>query len=338
MTELEKPQYLYRGLTINYKILQDFKFYGYDIVPYYEPLIDEYGRKTVEDGNEYGIYMTDYKNMAYNAYGRVRSQGTIIKKGVTYGKTQEGVKIPNIGLVYKINTDGMDVHIPWIKTQLQGHYNNGFIGNEWITERIPAQNYEIEHIMIGDDALHDEEVIDTTDIKTAEQVLRQKIEQRKARLEILVQELEKLPERKRNLLRNDDMQILKELFGENGVAYLDMQDINVATGKDCIRYLTAVFYNQNKEQIDFEPLSRIKKIDLKIQENTIENVIALIQEEIQKVQNSRQNFINRNIEAGQPYDTINFDKSELLFQKFLVELYKKIGNNVMPEELKRNNR
>lgn len=39
----EKPQYLYRGIKLNYELLQQLQLYGVEIKPHYEPLIDQYG-------------------------------------------------------------------------------------------------------------------------------------------------------------------------------------------------------------------------------------------------------------------------------------------------------
>ena len=67
----EKPKVLYRGVTISYDLLKDFHFDGYPLVPPNEPKIDAQGRKTVGDGNEYGVYMTDNFAMADYAYGNL---------------------------------------------------------------------------------------------------------------------------------------------------------------------------------------------------------------------------------------------------------------------------
>ena len=54
-----KLQCLYRGKKLNCDSLCKVKFYGVTMKPYYEPHINEYGRETVLDGNEYGVYMSD---------------------------------------------------------------------------------------------------------------------------------------------------------------------------------------------------------------------------------------------------------------------------------------
>ena len=53
------PKYLYRGIVIDYSDLRGLKLTGVDMKLPYEPYIDEKGRKTVHDENEYGIYMSD---------------------------------------------------------------------------------------------------------------------------------------------------------------------------------------------------------------------------------------------------------------------------------------
>ena len=64
-----KPSVLYRGLKVDYNSLQNFEFSGVDLKVNYAPIIDQYGRKTVTDGNEYGVYMSDHLSIVTSPYG-----------------------------------------------------------------------------------------------------------------------------------------------------------------------------------------------------------------------------------------------------------------------------
>ena len=149
-----KPKYLYRGVIVSENILKTKPLFGVDLVPPNPPKYDEQGRKTVGDGNEYGVYMSDYKEVATNAYAAVRmSDGTPLNSNVRIGDRFLKVAVPAVGIVYKISTDGLDVHKPWITSELKGHYNNGFMGDEWIAERIPVSNYVVEKVIVGEEIL-----------------------------------------------------------------------------------------------------------------------------------------------------------------------------------------
>ena len=78
------------------------------------------------------------------------------------------LKIPTVGIIYKINTDGLDIDILWIASRIMGHYNNGFRSDEWIAKYIPPINYSVMEAIIGPDFLYDVESVDVTDMVVAE--------------------------------------------------------------------------------------------------------------------------------------------------------------------------
>ena len=164
----DRPEYLYRGMRIRYDELKDFVFSGIDMELPYEPYIDGQGRETVRDGNEYGIYMSDNPKVAEYTYGNATNNpdDTYIEPRIMIGnRGNEFIKIPAIGICYKISTQGLDIRKPWINSILQCVYNNGLTGDEWITDKIPAENYEIMSVQIGKDLLHDEQYLNLSDIE-----------------------------------------------------------------------------------------------------------------------------------------------------------------------------
>ena len=78
-----KPSVLYRGIKVNYNNLQNFEFSGVDLKVNYKPIIDQYGRKIVTDGNEYGVYMSDNLSMVTSAYGNLHHDGIPIHNNFT---------------------------------------------------------------------------------------------------------------------------------------------------------------------------------------------------------------------------------------------------------------
>ena len=131
-----KPNVLYRGLKINYNSLQDFNFFGIDLKVNYAPIIDQYDRKTLTDGKEYGVYMFDNLNMVKYVCGDLHHDGVPIHNNLSINN--ERLMIPSVAIIYQINTDGLDIRKPFISEQLKGRYNKSFQGDEWIADIVPA--------------------------------------------------------------------------------------------------------------------------------------------------------------------------------------------------------
>ncbi|MBO6233030.1 MAG: hypothetical protein J6N78_03100 [Clostridia bacterium] len=262
--ENNRPEYLYRGMCIRYDELKDFIFSGIDMELPYQPYIDEQGKETVHDGNEYGIYMSDNPKVAEYAYGNAtnKGDGTYIEPRISIGnRGTEFIKIPAIGVCYKISTQGLDIRKPWISSALQGVYNNGLKGDEWITNKIPAENYEIMSVQIGKDLLHDEQYIDLNDIENIKEKTTQILEQRKARLELFAQEMSKIPEQQRKEFGLGHLEIFKEIYGENGFYYMEnIDEIDTSSNIGMIRFLMANVYKNNAESIDFGTLLYLQDI------------------------------------------------------------------------------
>lgn len=263
------PKYLYRGMHIRYDELKDFVFSGIDMELPYEPYIDSQGKETVRDGNEYGIYMSDNPKVAEYAYGNATNNpdGTYIEPRISIGnRGTEFIKIPAIGVCYKISTQGLDIRKPWISSALQGVYNNGLKGEEWITDKIPAENYEIMSVQIGKDLLHDEQYIDLNDTENIKEKTTQILEQRKARLELFAQEMSKIPEQQRKEFGLGHLEILKEIYGENGFYYIEnIDEIDTSSNTGMIRYLMANVYKNTVGSIDFGTLLYLQDIKEKVE-------------------------------------------------------------------------
>jgi hypothetical protein len=132
----ERPKKLYRGFDIRPNDLSR------DIFDQAHTPMESSGidgeRRT--DGNEVGVYMSTNPAMVICAYGNGISANSKIdaKRHNTSRGFQDRLLLPGIGIILEIDTEGLDIRKP--KTPM-GHYNNGFIGDEWITDKLEATHY-----------------------------------------------------------------------------------------------------------------------------------------------------------------------------------------------------
>lgn len=210
------PKNVYRGMTMPYETFARLDFES-DLVPNEPPIIDEKGRKVVGDGNEYGVYMTDNEQLAIDTYGNPdHNHGKTLGTVRLFGGENLTISEPSFGVIYKIDTENTDIHKPWITDYLKGHYNNGYQGEEWVSEHIPKENYEVSSITIGNDILHDKENMSNA---TKEEI-KARYEERKHHLERLCSDIgQSLPPELRFLPKRDLVKKLKEIYGDGGTAY-----------------------------------------------------------------------------------------------------------------------
>ena len=226
----EVPKFLYRGIKVKLQDIAGFDFKG-DITPYYESKTDDFGREIVRDGNEYGIYMSDNKRVAMGVYGKPDiTDGTIIIKiGL-----DDYLRYPCIGIVYEIDTDNILVRRPWITGYLKEVYNNGFQGNEYITDFIPRESYKIIRITIGEDYLHKSLKIDVDDLDKCILKLQDEIKKRITDINNFASYVKNMPKGKQmSLSMYKDLMV--DLFGSNGIANRD--DFALNDDKDGLDFL-----------------------------------------------------------------------------------------------------
>lgn len=302
-----KPDILYRGRRIRYERLQNFKFTGVDLRVTYPPIIDEYGRKTVTDGNEYGVYMSDNLSMVQQAYGKSHNDGTIIHKNLEiYNRT---IMIPAVAIIYKIDTKGLDIREPFITSYLKrGHYNNGMVGTEWIADVIPANNYSLNRVRIGEDILHEEEEIDLSKTQDVEKLVKEIVEGRKQRLEIFAEDMEKLSPMQRRRIGESELNILKSIYGENGLYYIDENNLNTNNVEEMLKYLAIKSFRQSLPNIDFQTLKYINS--LKGQVINTDSIIETLKNDAIKNGQDKIAFVERKKKEGVPYVTSKFDSQE----------------------------
>ena len=301
-----KPSVLYRGIKVDYNSLQNFEFSGVDLKVNYAPIIDQYGRKTVTDGNEYGVYMSDNLHMVTSAYGDLHHDGLPIYNNLSI--YNERIMIPSVAVIYQISTEGLDVRKPFISEQLKGHYNNGFQGDEWITDIVPADNHTLYRVRIGADILHDAENIDLSKTDDISEQVKQKLEMRKYRLEAFANAMERMPPMKRNAIGRDELNILKSIYGKNGLKYINEDSLITSNVDGMLRYLVAKTFKQNESDIDFQTIRYIN--GLKGQAISIDSIIEILKNDKIKNMQDKVAFEERKKQEGVPYVTSKFDKQE----------------------------
>ena len=301
-----KPSVLYRGIKVDYNNLQNFEFSGVDLKVNYAPIIDQYGRKTVTDGNEYGVYMSDNLHMVTSAYGDLHHDGLPIYNNLSI--YNERIMIPSVAVIYQISTEGLDVRKPFISEQLKGHYNNGFQGDEWITDIVPADNHTLYRVRIGADILHDAENIDLSKTDDISEQVKQKLEMRKYRLETFVNAMERMAPMKRNAIGRDELNILKSIYGKNGLKYINEDSLITSNVDGMLRYLVAKTFKQNESDIDFQTIRYIN--GLKGQAISIDSIIEILKNDKIKNMQDKVAFEERKKQEGVPYVTSKFDKQE----------------------------
>lgn len=345
MSSNNMPKQLYRGIVIPYTMLEEVAFGDIDLVPPKGPIIDDQGRKNDLSDNEYGLYMSDNESMVDGAYGTVKNKfGIPIQGNLVIGFSQMEIKIPGIAIKYEINTEGIPIRIPRITKYLEGSYNGGYAGNEWIADKVPVNNYRITKISIGKDILHDTEDVEIIngDIKEAKEKTKKIIEMRKYRLESLANELIKMSEDQRRNISPTKMEVLKDIFGPNGVRYINVNNINISTNAGKIQCLLALFYNRSPGTIDYKTLEyietlkqRLFKLNTSDLAETLNNIIL---EDLESAKRKKSLFLQKKTAEGTKLNTDSFDNTIAMMNAVLNQLAviidKDIANKKQFEEIR----
>ena len=162
--EANPPATLYRGVTIPAdRFSKDLV--TADLTPGNAPVVGEDGGRVDETGNEHGVYMSDNPHMVDRSYAAPSTGDSIDDSPVFSTRHRSHIKVetPRVGVLHAVDTDGLPVRRPKISDVMQGVHNNGFKGNEWIADRVPAGNHRVSQLKLGSDLLHPEQVIEVGD-------------------------------------------------------------------------------------------------------------------------------------------------------------------------------
>jgi len=157
----QRPERLYRAFTVHPNELS--------LERLREPLVqgmeNEEDPTKSHDGNEAGVYMSTNPRMVEYAYAHTSVNNNHIdtpRYKSNYG-IMNFINLPCCGIVVDIDTNGLDIRQPKITEALQGVYNNGFQGDEWIADSIPPSHYRIKKLVLSNEANNRENfTIDTT--------------------------------------------------------------------------------------------------------------------------------------------------------------------------------
>lgn len=142
-----RPEVLYRAFSIDPRKLT-LDFFNKPLVP---GNVSKDDPTKIGDGNELGVYMSTNRIMPETAYASASIPGLSIKteKFNDRGVITDLVEVPVCGVILEIDTKGLDIRKPKIRPVLQGVYNNGFDGDEWIADKIPPENYKVVRLKLS---------------------------------------------------------------------------------------------------------------------------------------------------------------------------------------------
>lgn len=308
------PNKLYRGINFSAEKLKGFDLSGKDMITTTEARIDENGRKVVGDGNEYGVYMTDNQTMVNDVYGKPHGTGQPISKVMIDHRM---VALPKVGIAYEIDPQkAINVRKPWISSVLQGHYNNGFSGDEWIADKIPVGGYRVTKIEIGDDILHPAQVFNVEandNVVAIQNNVNRIIEEREKHLQALSNYLGTCSEQKIKAMTGIDIQNFKLMFGNDGLAYKDVKTIDTSTYEGQCDFFIANLLKEGKftpEKYKHMFNIRKPKPGCKTLEDRLREDIEFVKQKKKEQMNEPQTeMIKKRIE--------NFSNREKFFQEML---------------------
>ena len=324
---MEKPKYLYRGIVLEKELFEKTKIKGVDMYPPNEYQIDEFGKKVDKSGNEFGLYMTDNYGVAEQSYGNPR-YGTIFKTNfnIYCNNSISFIEAPSIGIIYKIDTGNLNIRLPKIRDVYER--NNGVAGEEWISDMVPSQNYSIVKMVIGSDILHPNKLeLDVTNIDEALSLAKRILKKRYEQIEELYYHiLRNNPEKKDLRITDDDIELYKELFGDDGIEMVDYEQKKLQTGYDYYMYLFLTFYNN--ETSNNSLIYELHYIKDELSDSfTLEDLQRTLNEKLKKIQNKMQLLEQKN-------DTLvleNYAKSEKRIKEIISTLNWKIHKNHLKE-------
>ena len=117
-------------------------------------------------------------------------------------------------------------------------------------------------------------------------------------------------------------------------------DVNIdsfepQTTSDYLKYLMAVTYSKNKENIDFNTLCYIQTLNSKLKtETSISDLMEMINKDIENNDEKRESFIKRKEESGEKYTTSGFDRKNTMYSELLKQLDSKINLKGNPKQIK----
>lgn len=131
---------------------------------------------------------------------------------------------------------------------------------------------------------------------------------RKYRLETFANAMERMSPMKRNAIGRDELNILKSIYGKNGLKYINEDSLHTRDADGMLRYLVAKTFKQNESDIDFQAIRYINGLQGKA--TSIDSIIEILKNDKTKNMQDKIAFEERKKQEGVSYVTSRFDKQE----------------------------
>lgn len=197
---------------------------------------------------------------------------------------------------------------------------------------MPAGNYTLYRVRIGADILHYAEDIDLSKIDDISEQVKQKLEMRKYRLETFANAMERMSPMKRNAIGRDELNILKSIYGKNGLKYINEDSLITSNVDGMLRYLVAKTFKQNESDIDFQTIRYIN--GLKGQAINIDSIIEILKNDKIKNMQDKVAFEERKkqewemIKEKYDYDELEPERQQIVEQQFHIMIHKRRMNKI----------
>lgn len=252
----ELPSILYRGMKFDDKTFIHYSLNnGLTMPPQHK---NDKGETVISDGQEYGLYMSDAKDLA-DIYAGKKDQSTMGGRQISdiiLGQNHR-LCMPQIGVIYEVDTEGLNIRKPHLTT-FAGHQDS--IGGEYISDTdIPRSNTKIESLYVSADFLHDEQHIEPS--ADAKSEIRKLLEKREEHLEKADYDLSQI-ENKTSLRTmsfskfSPEYAVMRKLYGDSELAFKLPDELPKETDSEIKDYLLCQAYNEYG--LDFKKLNSLQ--------------------------------------------------------------------------------
>ena len=131
--------------------------------------------------------------------------------------------------------------------------------------------------------------------------------------------MEKLPVTKRNDIDRDKLNILKSIYGTNGLKYINEDTLITSNADGMLRYLVAKIFKRNELDIDFQTIKYINS--LKGRAANIDSIIGILKNDKIMNMQDKVEYEERRKQEGKPYVISKFDKQEKMLDNLMTMIF-----------------
>jgi hypothetical protein len=170
------------------------------------------------------------------------------------------LSMPSVGVVYEINTEGLNLRQPHL-TKFKNHQSN--VGDEYISDvDIPHSKVNIHSLHVSADFLHDSQDIPVS--LSAKSDIRKILDKRQEHLEMASYDISKI-ENKTSLMQmsfsrySPECAVMRKLYGDEELAFKKPADLPTGTNDEIRDYLLCKSYNE--DGLNFTSMNKIFSSD-----------------------------------------------------------------------------